>query len=173
MSPSTSRNFIIASIVLLIAAAGFAYMFREINVQGSRLVEYDAVLEKQQAQEQSYFRLQKIYEESSSERNVLAGYFLLEEGNSISVLNEIETKANNLQVDVQIEGLQTVTEGDIRWIQIDINFSGTEAAAQDYIKVIENLPYVSYISALSVSADVSGGWQADATIMVRLLSYDS
>jgi hypothetical protein len=153
--------------------AGFVYLFREINVQGSRLVEYDAVLEKQQAQESSYFRLQKIYDESVAERARLEQYFLFEEGNSISVLNDIETKASTLGVAVEIGGLQTLKEADKEWVKIDVSFNGGEVAAKDYIKVLENLPYVSYVSSLSLSTDTGIVWQGEATILVRLLSYDS
>lgn len=175
MSPSTYKNTIIAIILLLITSIGFGLLVQQTYSQGEKLEEQVATLQTQRAQEESFFRLQRIAEETQEERLQLESYFLLKESDSIDFLNNIESIAPQAGVVLQTSSLDTVVDSsdNSQWIEVDFSFSGSRSRVREFVEVLEELPYVSRMMSLNVTMQNQGQWQAEVTMRVRVLAYDS
>jgi len=175
MSPSTIRNVIISAIAICVAVGVFGFMVYQTNAQGEKLTEQIATLEAQRSQEESYFRLQKITEETKSERAQLESYYLLNESDSIDFLNKVEELAPRAGVSLKTSNLQSVEDpvDDSQWIAVNFSFNGSRQRVRDFVKILEELPYVSRLTAVELSADSQGQWNANVTMRVRVLAYDS
>ena len=68
MSRFTIKHFVASCILLLVCVSLCAVAVYTINKNGSTLKEQVTVLAAEQAQENSYYRLQKINEDSKDER---------------------------------------------------------------------------------------------------------
>ncbi len=175
MSPSTIRNAIISLISVSLALGVFVFMVYQTGAQGGKLTEQIATLEAQRSQEESYFRLQKIAEETKEERTELQSYFLLNESDSINFLNNVESLAPKAGVTLQTSNLLLVedAEDDSQWIEVDFAFSGSKQRVSDFIRVLEELPYVSRLTLVELTASRQSQWEANVTMRVRVLAYDS
>ncbi len=175
MSQSTKRTLFIAVFLIIVALSTFATMAYQVVAQGHRLTEQIVTLEKQRAQESSYYRLFKLAEETTEKRARLQGFFLEKESNSIDFLNHIETLAPEAGVVLETEDLQSIKEKadeTAAWIQASFSFSGERENVQNFVQILETLPYVQRVTSLEMQAQSSSLWQADITIQVRILAYE-
>lgn len=175
MSRTTIQNLIISLFLLLSAIGGFLFMLNKINKQGDLLVEQINTLSTEQTQENSFYKLQRIAEESAADRKTLAKYFLHEDSGSIDFLNQIEALAPAAGVELNTDSHSLVKivekETGANWIEVGLSFSGSKERTQNFIKILENLPYSSHITQLNLSARSQAEWQAKITIRVRVLAY--
>jgi len=173
MSALTIKNFILASTFLVLSAGGFFYMANEIERQGTVLLSRVEALQIQQRQENSFFRLQKTAEDSVEERAELTSYFLQKDSDSITFLNQVEQLAPVAGIDLETESLRQFTDPQNQnWIQVDFSFSGTQRNVQNFVQVLENIPYLSQITALSLSIDSAAAAEARLSMQVLVLLYD-
>lgn len=175
MSPVTIRNVIISLSALCVAVGVFGFMVYQTGVQGNKLTEQISTLEAQRSQEESFFRLQKTAEETKEERATLQSYFLLNESDSIDFLNNVETLAPAAGVELTTSNLQSVVdaEDDTQWIEVDFSFIGSRQRVRDFIKILEELPYVSRLTSIELALVSQSQWEAKVTVRVRVLAYDS
>lgn len=174
MSKSAKRNMVIGSILIAIAVSGFAFMIHQIIGQGTELESQITALKEERAQEESYFRLQRLAEESSEDRMQLRSYFLERESDSIDFLNLIERIGPEAGVILEMNGLESVTDpsDQSKWIEAVFAFSGTREQVERFIQILESVPYVSRVTAIEMNARSSTEWRASVTIQVRVLAYD-
>lgn len=174
MSKKTIRNLIITSILLLISLSVFGYMLFQIEAQGIRLSEQIEALGKEKAQEDSFYRLQRMAADSAQDRERVQSYFLRQEGDTIDLLTRIESLDEQTGVVLKTEGLQNVTDKatGANWIELSLSFSGEEAQVDRFVKALEHLPYLLKITSLELSAQSSALWSAKVTIRVFVLNYD-
>lgn len=173
MSRLTIRNLIIASLFLLVSLGAFGYMVKEIGKQGNLLSERVQALSKQRSQESSFYRLQKISEDSVKEREKLTAHFLQKESDSIDFLNQVESLAPEVGVNLKTENLKEIIDKNGKsWIEVNFSFSGSKQRVQNFIDVLENLPYLSQVTSVSLSSGESAVWQAKVVMQVHVLSYD-
>jgi len=120
-------------------------------------------------------RDRRIAEETQEERLQLESYFLLKESDSIDFLNNIESIAPQAGVVLQTSSLDTVVDpsDNSQWIEVDFSFSGSRSRVREFVEVLEELPYVSRMMSLNVTMQNQGQWQAEVTMRVRVLAYDS
>ena len=173
MTARTRNSLIIAIVVALIAGAGFAYMLFIIVDNGNRLNTQIDALTEQNEQAASLFRLQRIAQESTDDRAQLEGYFLLRESDSITFLTEIETLAPRVGVLLETESLEQVTADDSEWIEFTFALNGERQSIENFVQILEIIPYVSRVQSFEMSELDAGSWEGRATIQVQLLSYDS
>ena len=174
MSKSPLRNFIVAVLLLLVALSGFGFMIFKINAQGALLVEQVKALDLAQQKDESYFRLQRVYDESASNRETLLSHFLQEESDSINFLNAIEANAKKLGVAMDDISLVTKKEKETKndWLEVSFSLTGSEDAIQKFIVVLENLPYFSYVTSVRVVELEGQEWEANVTMQAQILSYE-
>lgn len=171
MSKITIRNFFIATIFLLIAIAGFSYMFIETSSQNEALKQQIETLKKEQAQEDSYMRLQRTAEESVGEREQLKEHFLLEQSDSIDFLNLVESLAPQAGVNLTTDTLKHESTDEEDWITADFTFTGTYADIYDFIRILENLPYLTELRTIELTENNDGSsWEAQVQVQVNLYS---
>lgn len=174
MSSGTKRHIIIALILSLVAIGGFGYMFHEISVQGSTLGAQVSALKEEQAQEATFIRLQKIAEDSETDREELSSYFLTRESDSIDFLNLVEGIAPTAGVTLKTSNLETIVDksDSSSWIEVSFSFTGSRIAVHNFIEILENVPYVSRLMSIDISSRSNTNWQADVVMRVRILGYD-
>jgi len=174
MSPSTKRITSISLVLFLLAAAAFAFVFVQIQYQGEELSTQIAVLDEQRAQEESYFQLRRIAETSQVSRTQLESYFFSNESESIDFLNMIEELAPTTGVALNTTSLSLVDdEADSRqWIEVGFSFDGSLSKVQNFLTILEELPYVSKVVSVNMAAVTQAKWQAEVTMRVRVLNYD-
>lgn len=135
------------------------------------LKEQLLAVQKEQAQQDAMFRLRRVEEESQEDRAKLAGYMLTEDSQSIEVLTRIEGYAPQVGVSLTTTNLEQSSNPDTGegWLQIGFTFSGTEEQVEQFIQILESIPYVSYLTSVSLRANASGEWDAGTTLNVLLL----
>jgi hypothetical protein len=174
MSPSTIKITVISVVLFLIAAGGFVFMFIQTQQQGEELVAQLATLNEQRSQEESYFRLRRVAEESVTQREQLSEYFFSSESESIDFLNMVEEIAPAAGVMLETTNLDLIDDTDDgkQWIEIGFLFTGSRSRVQNFLSVLEELPYVNKITKVDMLAADQTKWQARVTMRVRVLNYD-
>lgn len=174
MSATTIRNIILSTLIILLTAGAFIFMVYQIRDKEAVLQEQLDSLNEELARGDSFYKLQKVSEESSSDRERLNKYFLHQDSDSIDVLNWFESAAPKAHVVLQVKNLQKITDKDTKtdWVEIALAFSGERADVERFVAILEHLPYLSYITTVSMSARSSTNWEAQVTMRVYIYSYD-
>ena len=174
MSKTTLRNIIVSLIMIFVSLGVFLFMVYFVTDQGARLEEQIIVLEGERAQELSYVWLQKLTEETKSDRQQLDGFFLSQESDSIDFLNQVETLAPKVNVSIETKSLKLVEDkvSDSEWIQSSFLLLGSRDEVNHFIKILETLPYISRIIHIEMSSLSNVEWQAEVIMQVRVLTYD-
>ncbi len=170
MSRLTIRHLVASALLLIVSVSMCALAVYKIIADGEMLKGQVTVLATEQAQENSYYRLQKINEDSKNERARLGTYFLKQSSDSIDFLNKVEELAPQAGVSLTTETLQDIADKKTgtKWIEVEFSFSGTQADVERFVRILERLPYYSQISSASLRARSLNNWQADVTMRVFL-----
>lgn len=170
MSRLTLKHLIASTILLVlsIAAGGFAVF--EIRSNAQTLREQVTVLAAEQAQENSYYRLQKINEDSKDEREHLSKYFLKQGSDSIDFLNKVEALAPQAGIELTTESLEDFADKKTgtKWIAVKFALSGTQSDVERFVQILERLPYFSQVTSVSFKTGSDNTWQANVTMRVYL-----
>lgn len=174
MTGGTKRTIIVAMILGVSSIGLFGFMAHRVAGQGDRLVVQIAALQEQRAQEASHHNLRRIANESAEDRSLLRNYFLGRESDSIDFLNTVETLAPTVGVSLKTADLKLVSEKDIKQSRIEVTFefSGDRLHVENFIEILETLPYVSRLQSVSLSAKTIANWEAVVTMHVQVLAYD-
>jgi hypothetical protein len=172
MTKTTLRNLILSLATFFVVGGGVLIAFLSV-LEGSQTLEQQIeAVAAQNQQEEELLRLQRIAQGSEAERAQLESYFLLRESDSISFLSEIESIAPTFNLDLETTGLQQVNEDNTNWIQADFSVTGPRSVVQDFVKVLETIPYVSRVKSVRMTGARGENWQASIVIQVQLLSYE-
>ncbi|MCA9354372.1 MAG: hypothetical protein KC877_02530 [Candidatus Kaiserbacteria bacterium] len=178
MSPSTIRNIIIASILMVVAAGGFGVMSYQTMAQGKHLESQIEVLAAEQAQEDLFLRLRKIADSSTEDRAALQSFFLDQDklqSDSIDFLNYVDEIAAGAGVvigKVEIDTLKARAGASEEWVQVVFPLSGTRMQVQQFIRLLELLPYVSRVTDVTLEIRSSEQWNANVTMQVKVMAYE-
>ena len=175
MSPATIRNFVITALIMCISTGGFIFMLFQIQSKEKVLQDQLLALNDELARGDSFSKLQKVAEESTTDRNQLDTYFLRQDSDSIDVLNLVESMAPKAKVALQTKGLQKITDKDTKtdWVEVSFVFSGQREDVEKFVAILERLPYLSYITSLTISAKSAASWEAQVTLRAYIYSYDT
>lgn len=170
MSRKTIRNFIVSLIFLLITVGIFGFMVYETNAKNNLLAEQISTLNRQNAQEASYLRLQRIAEDSVQQREQLHSLFFAQESDSIDFLNLVESTAPQAGVNLETKSIGQGTNSATNQptIIVQFSFNGTHDNVLDFIQLLENIPYVSRITDVEFSARASGNWEANVNMEIGI-----
>jgi hypothetical protein len=178
MSSSTVRNGILAVVLFFISIGVFGVMSYQVGVQGERLESQIEVLAAEESQEALYLRLKRVAEDSVSDRAALQTVFLntaAGDSEKIDFLNKVEGVAKEVGIELKTERVneiagQTDVEG---WLEASFSLSGSRERVQQFIRLLELLPYVSRIVTANISAGTGGQWSADVKMQVKLMEYEA
>lgn len=159
---------------MALTAGAFLFMVYQIRDKEMVLQEQLDSLNEELARGDSFYKLQKVSEESASDRERLNKYFLHQDSDSIDVLNWFEAAAPKAHVALQVKNLQKISDKDTKsdWVEVSLAFSGERADVERFVAILEHLPYLSYITTLSMTARSSTNWEAQVTMRVYIYSYD-
>lgn len=173
MTKTTRTALIIALVGLLLAGAACTYLLLNIISKGDQLrVQIDA-LAAQNEQAAALLRLQRLAQETAAPREELESYFLLRESDSIAFLTEIETLAPKVGLALKTQSLKQVTHDGANWIEVTFTVTGQRTDVDNFVQILEIIPYVSQIQSVTMNGRSPQAWEATITIYVHLLSYDS
>jgi|AntRauTorckE6833_2_1112554.scaffolds.fasta_scaffold03102_10 hypothetical protein len=174
MSPSTLKITVVSIVLFIVSTAAFVFMLIQSQQQGEQLVAQLTTLDEQRAQEESYYRLQRIAEESTADRAQLSSYFFSSESESIDFLNMVERLAPEAGVTLETDTLNLVedAEDDKQWVEIGFSFEGSRSRVQNFLTILEELPYVTKIIRVNMVATSQSQWQSQVIMRVRVLTYD-
>lgn len=173
MNKKTIRIFIASFIMISVSTAVFVFFINYIINQGDNLKAQIEKLEIQQAQASSYLKLERLSIETQSERDQIQSYFLLKDNDTIILLTKVESIAQEMGLSIKSGNLNTVTDKDKKeWLEVTFSFSGAESKVDDFIKVLESLPYVLRLTDISISALSSSDWKADVKMQIQIITYD-
>jgi len=171
MKSKTIQNLILAAIILVITAGGATSLLWFISKNSVVLTEQLNTLKEQNQQEASLLRLQRLAVDTEADREKLASYFLLRESDSIIFLSEIESLAPRFSLELETKALkQFTTEDKVPWIEASFAVSGTRRNIEQFVQIMETIPYVSRITSVSMEALSLENWRAEVTIQVQLLN---
>jgi hypothetical protein len=171
MSRTTLRNLIISTAIFFTVGGGVAFLFIGVLSGSEELEEQILALAAQTQQEEALLRLERIAQNSETERSELASYFLLRESDSISFLSEIETIAPRLGVDLETTSLRQVNQDSREWIEASMTARGSRVEVERFIEALEVIPFVSRVISINMNGNTPSNWQADITMQVQLLNY--
>ena len=171
MGTKTKKIFIISLIVALISIGVLAFFLYEIQKQGVRLEEQIAILTESNTKESAHLRLNRLVQETESERTELAASFFKDEGDSIMFLGEIETLASALGISLKTQELDKVIDTEKREsIRMTFSYEGTKDTVFTFSKLMEVTPYHSEVESLSLLKLTNGNWQGTLTIVISITS---
>ena len=173
MSRTTLSTLTFSLVCLAVVVAGFAFMLYKVHSKELILQTQLNTLSEVTRREDSFYKLQRLAEESKGDRELLSTHFVKQESDSITVLNWIEGLAPQAGVYLETKGLQKITEAETNtdWIEASFTFSGERAEVERFIAILERLPYLSYITSVSQTARSSNNWEAKVTLRVYLFTY--
>ncbi len=174
MSKSTIRNFIIASLLLILTAGSFGLVYIKIFDEEITLKEQLKAIKIGNDREQTFYRLSALATESQSDRKQVQGYFLPQASESITFLSQVENLAPQngviLKTDALEEGSDKKTKE--KWIDASFTFSGARSDVERFIEILENMPYVARIDSVSLSVRAETNWEAKVKMRVYIASYE-
>lgn len=174
MTRSSVRNFVISLVTLLLSVGALVFMILEIEKKTTVLQEQLTSIEAENKRESNFYTLEKKSEESAGDRLALEQYFLPKSSDSIDFLNRVEQLAPKSGVALETEALEESTDKKTKQKYIEAKFaiSGTENNVEQFIEILESLPYVSLITSMSIAKTQAGDWEAKVTMRVFILNYE-
>lgn len=174
MSRSTIRNFIVSLLLLCVALGMCGYLYTVIGNKEKQLGEHLASIKTQSNREQTSFRLERIAEESKTDRQKLTEYFLPQAGESITFLTLVESLAPQNGVTLKTDALEEGNDKKTKdkWVDATFTFSGTRSNVEQFITILENLPYLSQVNSVQLAEKAEGDWEAKVIIRVAVLKYE-
>ena len=117
--------------------------------------------------------MQRTSNNTLQTREELQSYYLDSQSDSINFLNFIEAQAAATGVELTTNSPTEVVNDDGTFLSVDYEFTGSLSRVENFIKQLENIPYVSQLESLSLSQKSSSVWEARVTIMVNILDYET
>ncbi len=171
MGTKTKKIFIISVITALVSIAVLVFFSYEIQNQGVRLEEQIAILTESNTKESAHVRLNRLVQDTESERALLASSFFKDEGDSILFLGEIETLAGALGLSLKTEELDKVVDEEKREsIRMTFSYDGAKDTVFTFSKLMEVTPYHSRVESLSLRKLTNENWQGTLTILISINS---
>jgi len=173
MSDRTKRVAIIATVLFVIAVLTVVLFVREINIQSTKLSEQIMAIETERAQQEVFTSVQRISNNTLTIRQELQGYYLDSQSDSINFLNFIEDQAIASGVELTTNTPTETVKDDEAFLSVGYEFKGSLTRVENFIKQLENIPYISHLESLSLSQQAGGVWEAEVEIMVNILDYET
>lgn len=173
MSKSTRKKLMIAFSFLLLTVSVFGLMALQLKDQGDRLQQQVEALAKDQNEHKARALLSETAIRTVDERLDLQNYFLLQEEDSISFLNYVESLAPQHGVVLSTNSLSVLDDNGEKWAEVSFSFSGTREQVQRFVKIMEELPYVIRVISIDLSAQSDTVWEGSVRLIVGLLAYET
>lgn len=168
-----TKNILILSIIIFIFSIGTClFLFLEINNKGVALENQMAILAENNNKESIYLNLRRTINETEEERKSISDKFFTDENEVISFLGEIESLAPEMGLDLKTQDLDRVSDKEKKseYLKIVFTYKGNKTNVTNFVKLMENIPYHSYINDLSLKKISDGSWEGRLTIFITIQS---
>lgn len=174
MTKSTVRNFIIALVTLIVSFVLLGGVLFEIERKTHVLQGQLTSIEAENKRESDFYTLEKQAKESVEQRQAVQSYFLPKSSDSIDFLNRVEQLAPQSGVSLETDALEESVDKKTKqkYIEAQFSFSGTKTAVEQFIEILEALPYVAHITGVSLGKQPGGVWEARVTMRVFILNHE-
>ena len=168
------KIYLALAIWLIVCFVVFSYVFKFLeraNKQTkSKIDQQNKELTVLEAEKESF---DKAKEDLSnlSQKDLQPEDFFSKDITLVNEIKTLETLAQNLGVELNLSGIsgttktapKAKTQGDIVIIPYSISLNGQFSKTVDYIESLENLPFITRLTALSINAAASGNVNANLT----------
>jgi len=169
MNTKTKNILIISVVTVLFFVSSLTFLVFEINKRGLLLEEQNALLVENNRKESTYFSIRRTIHETEEEREQLSNKFFKDDNDSITFLNEIESLASGFGLVLKTDALEIVTEeGKSSAVKMVFVYNGTKNKVINFTKIMENLPYHSYVESFSFKEISVGNWEGKITLLVTM-----
>jgi hypothetical protein len=172
MTKSTKTTAIIAASYFVLFAGIFSYALYLVRAQGAALDETRTTLAERSAKEVTYNSVVRVTENSKANREEIAGYFITER-DTVGFIADIERAATQIGVVFTTTEL-SVTEPQSAdgviipaTLVVGSKFTGTKAAVNKFLTLLENLPYHASIPSVTLSNQSEDGVYAGQAEMIQ------
>ncbi len=170
MNPHTKKILLLAIILCSLALSFCLFLTFQINNVGTKLSTYISALSEKNAREEAFIKVNRLTQETTESRASLSSAFFSDEGNSISFLDDLETFATSIDLDLKTEDLNTVLGDDKKTKSITMTFvySGEKEKVLTFTKLLEETPYHSTISSFEFKQKNPRTWEGKLTLLISL-----
>ena len=169
----TKRVAIIAGVLFVTTSVLVVLGVRTIVSESEKLSEQVAAIAIDQSQQTAFARLQKLVQETEGERSELRSYYLASQSDSIDFLNYIEKLARDRGITLETQNPAEVERDDKQtYLSVGYAISGSLTQVEEFIQLLENIPYVSQLVSVQLQKQSGVLWQADVMIDVAVLTYE-
>ena len=169
-----SRNIhsiIAATLFLGGAVVVFVLVAHMINTKGTALKERLRIIADEQVLEQQYVSLAKAIRETEEERQLLAGFVLEDERDTIDLLSTLDAIAKELGVTLSTQELREQdSTGAFNTLLLSYEIQGREDAVIKMSEMLETLPYHGHVTSFTLQR--SAGEQGVQKASVAKISLE-
>ncbi|MCB9810660.1 MAG: hypothetical protein H6779_02420 [Candidatus Nomurabacteria bacterium] len=171
MSNNTKSTFIISLISFVLTSAICGFLFFEINAQGVRLDNNVALLKSNNKKDYTHLNITRTMQETEAQRTELSTKFLRDANDSITFLDEMEALAPTLGLTLRTESIDDTIadkEKGLKFFKVVFVYVGEKDAVKDFVRILENIHYHSYLESLSLKSIAGDTWEGEATILITM-----
>jgi hypothetical protein len=173
-----SQTWLIGSFfIFLLSATIFLYVLYSINQKGFQFAESKRVIGEHSAKEASFNTVQQLLTTTKDDREKIDSFFI-QENQTISFITEIERNATAIGVRLVTNELSinpsTVDPNGVKTpavLIVGFDFSGSKYAVEQFLVLLENVPYHKKITSVSVAKSDDSLWKVNLKMQLTL-QYD-
>ena len=177
MSKKSNTFLLVAFSCFLITAGVFLYTLYGINKQGIRLTESKKMIGEQAAKEASFNKVESLLASTKDDREQIKKLFI-EEKDTITFISEIEKNAKIVGVTLatnELSIIPSVVDGNgiagPALLVVGFDFSGSQTETEQFVRLLENIPYHKKFTQLSFAKSDANVWKASVKMQLTL-RYD-
>lgn len=173
-----SHSLLIGSVLIfLFSTAIFLYVLYSVNQKGVQFAESKRIIGEHSAKEASFNTVQQLLATTKDDREKIDSFFI-RENQTISFITQIEQNATTIGVRLVTNELSinpgTVDPNGITTpalLVVGFDFSGSKAAIEKFLVLLENIPYHKKITSVSVTKSDDSLWKVNLKMQLTL-QYD-
>lgn len=159
---------IVTAVVFVCAVIGTVLFAREITQESQELKARVTAIAEGNAQEFELNKLRKLSIETESDRQSLASLYLASQSDSIDLLNFVEQLAGEESIDlITVSATETEKDGQ-EFLTIRYTAQASRAQVEQFIALLENIPYVSEVTSIRLNRQSLESWSANIEIDVLI-----
>lgn len=173
ISAKTKQVGIIAIVLFAVMVVVVVLGVRTITAESYQLSEQVTAIAVDQSQQTAYARLQKLVQETTDQRSELRSYYLSSQSDSIDFLNFIERLAGERGLELETRSpTQIERDNGQTYLSVGYAIAGSLTQIEQFIALLESIPYVSELVSIRLQRQSGVRWQADVRIDVAVLNYE-
>jgi len=172
ISAKTKRVAVISVVIFICMLIVVGLAIRTIMAESKNLSEQVSAIAVDQSSQVAFVRLQKLIQETTNERDQLRSYYLESQSDSIDFLNYIEQLAKEQGVDLETLSPTETEQGGNSYLSVGYSMTGTLNQVESFIQLLETIPYVSQLTAITLQRESTTLWKGDVMIDVAVLTYE-